>query len=107
MSALTAQDLAYLQSELGTDVDQADLQARYDRLGSVVAVAAEVVKQRLATLIASPSSFTLPGVYSESNDSNIRALQQQQARLDGTRVEELLVAAGPAPTKLVRTDRVR
>lgn len=103
--ALSEVDLAYLRSELGSDLDEPDLQARYDRLGSTPAVAAEVVQERLATRLSGPSAFSLPGVYSEStNDATIKALQEQAARLQGVLDTTAGVGVGG---RIVRPDRVR
>lgn len=89
---LTDGDLAYLRSELGEDVDEVDLQDRYDRLGTVAAVALEVQRQRLSAVLAAPAGFTIPGVYSEDNGARIRAMQDRVAELSR------LVAAGGDPT---------
>lgn len=78
---LTDPDLAYLRTQLGSTLDEADLQARADRLQSVVHVAHEVVSERLATLLQDPASFTLPGVLSVGTGENIKALQAQAAGL--------------------------
>jgi len=108
---LTDVELAYLRSEIGSTVDEADLDLRYERLGTAVAVAHEVVRERLATLLSGPSSFSLPGVYSEStNDGTIRALQAQtdrlQTTLDAVHAPAVDVQQGGAG-RIVRTDRVR
>jgi hypothetical protein len=100
--ALTTEELAYLRSELGTDIDQVDLQERHDRLGNVQAVAAEVVRERLATVINAPTSFTIPGAYSESrSDATVKALQDQAARLADA------LTGGSTTGRVVRRDRVR
>ncbi len=107
--ALTETDLAYLRSELGTEIDEGNLEDRHDRLGSVTAVALEVIRERLATVLANPTSFTIPGVYSETrNDATVKALQDQVTRLK-TEVEREVVPAGDTGSagRLVRTDRAR
>lgn len=76
---LDANQLAVLRSRLGSNANEADLSARYDRLGDLVAVEHEVLSQRLADLLASPATFSVPGEYSQSTGENIRALQ---ARID-------------------------
>lgn len=110
MALLTEVDLAYLRSEIGTAVDEDDVQDRYDRLGSVRAVAAEVVRQRLADLLTGPGSFAVSGVYSESNDAVIRALQATSARLELAAERDVTPAATlhriPAG-RLTRHDRAR
>lgn len=79
--ALTAAETAYLQSELGSGVDLADMQVRYDRLGSAKAVALEVIRQRLADALQAPTSFSIPGVYQETTTGNVSALQEQLKRV--------------------------
>lgn len=81
--SLTVAQLAYLRSEIGTTEppDDGELEVAYARLGTVEAVAAEVIRGRLADLLAEPASFTVEG-YSENNAANIAALTKQSQRLD-------------------------
>ena len=72
--ALTDAQLAYYRSKLGSTIDEPDLETRYARLGNDAAVAAEVLDQRIADLLAKPASFSVPGEYSEDRSANIRAL---------------------------------
>ena len=88
MAALTDAETAYLLSELGDDADLTDAQLRYDRLGSVHAVVLETLRQRLASLLDGPASFSVAGVYSENNGDIIRALQAQLARLETETFDE-------------------
>ena len=84
--ALTAADIAYIRSEIGTGEppDDADLNAVHDRVGSVVGVAAEIIRQRLAdALNEGPASFTADD-YSENRAKNIDAWERQLARLEAT-----------------------
>lgn len=104
--ALSAPDIAFLKAELGATVDLADLQTRHARLGDVRAVAAEVVRERFAALLAGPSSFSIPGVYSEStNEGTLKALQAQADRLQSS--IDVAVASAVGGGRLVRPDRVR
>lgn len=97
MSVLTAADLAFLAAELGLPLDETDVQTRYDRLGTVTGTALEVVRERLATMLAKSASVTLTGVMSRDNSTNIRALQEQVGRLTvALRAEE--AAAGAEDT---------
>lgn len=80
---------AWLLSQLGRDTDLADLAARYTRLGTARAVAIEVVRERLAALLASPGSVSVPGVVSVNFAANISAYERQLA--------ELLSGEPPAP----------
>jgi hypothetical protein len=80
---------AWLLSQLGRDTDLVDLTARYTRLGTARAVAVEVVRGRLADLLASPGSVSVPGVVSINNGANIAAYERQ--------LTELLSGEPPAP----------
>lgn len=110
MSALTDDQLAYLHAELGGSADEADMQVRYTRLGSVVAVAEETIRERLADLLAKPASVTLTGVMSKDTSANIRALQPQALRLAAELRAEQAVADSGIPLnsgRLLRPDRAR
>lgn len=80
--ALSPDDLAYLRSELGAGVDEFELSNAMDRLGTVEAVALEVVQGRLATLLdpLNPARFAVEG-YSQDAAANIAALERQATRL--------------------------
>ncbi|MDK0525001.1 hypothetical protein [Streptomyces sp. ML-6] len=73
---------AWLESQLGTPLDQPDLEARYARLGTARAVALEVLRGRLATLRTQPSTVNVSGVVSVSYTENIKALERQIAALE-------------------------
>ena len=73
---------AWLISQLGTDTDLTNLTARYARLGTARAVAIEVVRGRLADLLASPGSVTVTGVVSLNNAANIAAYERQLTILE-------------------------
>lgn len=51
---------------VGTAYSADDLEVRYTRLGSANDVALEILKLRRADLLATASSFSVPGEYSES-----------------------------------------
>lgn len=88
MAALTTVQLAQARLELGTTTDEDDLQERYDRLLSELgdedealdAAVTEVLRQRLADLIAAPASFNTPE-YGQTTTKNIEALQAQIDRV--------------------------
>lgn len=73
---------AWLISQLGTDTDLTDLTARYVRLGTARAVAIEVVRERLAGLLASPGSVSVSGVVSVNFSANIAAYERQLTILE-------------------------
>lgn len=82
MPALTEPELALARVELGTAMDEDDLQERYNRLDSDLSAAiAEVLRQRLADLIAAPASFNTPD-YGQTTTENIKVLQAQIDKLD-------------------------
>ncbi|WOX11424.1 hypothetical protein [Streptomyces sp. N50] len=79
---LTDAEYAYLRSELG-EADRADLDTRYQRLGSLPAVATEVLRERKAALVSDPLAVTVQGVATVNNAENVKALERQIAGLDG------------------------
>ncbi|MET8182223.1 hypothetical protein [Streptomyces sp. NPDC005336] len=75
---LTDAEYAYLRSELG-DAERAELDARYQRLGSLQAVAIEVLRERRAALVSDPLAVTIPGVATVNNADNVKAIERQIA----------------------------
>ncbi|MEV5915846.1 hypothetical protein AB0M00_44055 [Streptomyces chartreusis] len=73
---------AWLISQLGTNTDLTDLEARYTRLGKARAVALEILNQRLADLRAQVASVNLSGVVSVTYTENIKAYERQIALLE-------------------------
>ncbi|TXS42935.1 hypothetical protein [Streptomyces sp. t39] len=73
---------AWLIAQLGTATDLNDLDTRYTRLGNSRAVALEVLRERLAALLAQPSSISVSGVVSINNSEVIKALERQIAALE-------------------------
>ncbi|WP_097865808.1 hypothetical protein [Streptomyces sp. rh34] len=73
---------AWLISQLGADTDLIDLTVRYTRLGTARAVALEVVRERLAALLASPGSVSVSGVVSVNFGANITAYERQILSLE-------------------------
>jgi len=79
---MDAAQLAWLRSQLGTATDMADLELRYTRLGTVRAVAIEVLYERKAALIAQPASVNVSSVVSVTFTENIKAIERQIAILE-------------------------
>ncbi|KIZ15400.1 hypothetical protein [Streptomyces natalensis] len=73
--------LRWLQSQLGPDIDDGDLAARYDRLHSAKAVALEVLHERVNALVAEPLKVTVNGVATIDNSANVAALERRIAQL--------------------------
>lgn len=86
----------------------ADVSRRYDRLGDPHKVAAEILRQQRADLLADPTNLTLVGDLSYNANENLRALDARIAELD----RHIARAAGNDPdaltvAQLTRPDRGR
>lgn len=84
---MTPVERAWLLAQLGSGTDVADLESRYRRLGSVKAVALEVLAERRAALLADPLRVTVDGVVTTDHSENLRGIE----RVIG------LIAQGTAP----------
>lgn len=82
MADLTEAQLAWLRDELGDQPDDAALQERYERLGSVRDVAIAVWRRRRTDFIASPLSTQLAGVAGVNASENVRAIDRRIAALE-------------------------
>lgn len=80
---VTAEELAEIRAHIGDDTPptDADLDAAFVRLGSVEAVALEVIRKRLAAIRAKAMKFTAEGDYTEDWSGNEKALAKQAADL--------------------------
>lgn len=75
-SPFTDVQVAQLQAELGSSLDYEDLAARYNRLDQDLdAVITEVLRIRLADINAGPTTFAIPGEYSQDATAQQKALQ--------------------------------
>lgn len=86
MAALTDRQIAWLRSELGDTISTPDLQAAYDRLGSVRDVAIETIRKRRNALLDQPASVNLSGVASVSYGENIKGYERLLSAL--TRLDD-------------------
>lgn len=96
--ALTADELIYIRSEIGTQEppDDLELEDSYERHGSVYAVIAEVFRQRIAELLAKPTQFTIPGDYSENTSENLKTLRDRLKVMESlTESEEEILGEAP------------
>ncbi|GHI41112.1 hypothetical protein [Streptomyces violascens] len=84
--------LHWLLAQLGPDTDTDDLAARYDRLHSARAVADEVLRERIATLIAEPLKVTVNGVATIDNSANATALERRLEYLQDSRAPDVTEA---------------
>lgn len=91
--ALSEADRAYFRTQLGTTIDETDLLSRLGRLLTNDAVAVEVLQERLATLLAAPLAFTIPGEYQADNKTNVTELQKK--------INDLLSGEGLGPSIVV------
>lgn len=98
---LTDDNYAYLRSELG-EADRADLEIRYQRLGSLQAVAVEVLRERKAALVSDPLAVTVQGIATVNNSENVKALERQIATLEDLVVDEGAVVV-PVPIRRRRS----
>jgi hypothetical protein len=105
--ALTPEQLEYVRSEIGSDTPptDADLNTIYGEVATsddpVNTLITRVLNSKLADLLNSPDSFSVPGQYSESNAAVIRELSSKVKRFEATRGGQMLVG------KLSRPDRHR
>lgn len=74
---LTPAQLAWLHAEVGGTATDADLQDRYDRLGSVRDVAIEVLTTRRTALLDNPLDVNVSGVASVGYSKNVDALERR------------------------------
>lgn len=107
---LTDSDLALVRSHVGpAPPSDDDLNDAYDRLGSVAAVALEVLRTRLGALTAGPAVLSIAGQMSVDSRWTIDLLQAKIAELE----LDVGVVAGDTTAgvlgvvDLVRTDRTR
>lgn len=85
MTTLTPEQVWAIRDEIGTSQPptDADLQVMYDHFGGTVGVVRSVLRRRLATMLAQPSAFAIPGDYSQSTTTNIVQLEKKLARMAG------------------------
>ncbi|MFI5685825.1 hypothetical protein [Streptomyces sp. NPDC051636] len=96
--SLTDAEYLYLRSELG-EASRTDLDARYLRLGSLQAVAVEVLRERKAALVSDPLAVSVQGVATVNNAENVKAIERQIADLTRDGVEENITSG---PVTLIR-----
>ncbi|MER6330129.1 hypothetical protein ACFUS2_06110 [[Kitasatospora] papulosa] len=92
--------LAWLRAQLGPATDEQDIAARYARLGRAHDVAAEVLTERRAALLAEPLRMTVDGVVTIDQSNNLAGLERQIAGLQDLVAPDDL-APGEASADLV------
>lgn len=90
--AFTPDELAYLRTKLGSQVNEdtnpayvEDLEERYARLQDVKLVVVEVLRQRLADIadpLENPLNFTVVGEYSQNGADNVAFLTRLLADVE-------------------------
>lgn len=107
---MTGDELAAIRSHIGTRQPprDVDLAAAFARLGTVEAVALEVVRGRLADMRARPAKFQADGDFAEDFTANLAALERQEASL-ATAVATGGAAGAPGFVTVghIRRDRAR
>ena len=73
--------LAEIRVWTGSTPDDTELAARYQRLGTVEATALEVLRERLAQMLAEPARYSIDGDASWSYEKNIEALRESVSSL--------------------------
>lgn len=82
--ALDAGQIAELRSWIGTEPDDATLDASYDRLGTLEDVALEVLRARRAEMVLDgPAKLDITGDRNEDWSANLNALNKDIATLTG------------------------
>lgn len=101
---MTEGELAVIRSHIGATqppTDQA-LSLAFDRLGSSEAVALEVLRGRLADMLANPTKFRAEGDFSDDYSTNVDVLSKKVAALEAE-----LGVGGVTTSRLVRAGRAR
>lgn len=86
--ALTQDQIVSIRRKVGNAPDDATLNEIYARNGeSIDDLVLEVLETRLATLRATPDSFSVPGEYSQSTKEQMKQLEGLIASLGGSTEE--------------------
>lgn len=102
---LSPEDLAYVRSWVGDATATSDLDARYDRLGSVDDVIEEVLKARLATLtVDTPTRLQTPEGVMEDWSGNLKGLERRLAEFQQRRGDDGAAEMSPGIARLHRPD---
>lgn len=78
---LVTDQLKVLRRQVGDKPSDDDLDAIYERVGSLTETAREVLEIRLANLVANPASFSVPGEYSQDTKANMDLLNKRLSSL--------------------------
>jgi hypothetical protein len=99
MDLITDSDVAKVREHIGTgEYTDDDLWSLLLDADSPEAVAQTIIATRLADILSSPASFSVPG-YSESNTANITALRDK--------LSELQLLTGTSPNGIGEFELIR
>ncbi len=92
---MTDDELELVRTWVGDTPSDAELQEIYARVEDLATVVRQVLRKRLANLLAQPASLSVPGEVSINNAANIAALQNSLDLLSrlGIRGERSVVPA--------------
>lgn len=79
---MTATDLSRVRSWVGAQPDDAELVLRFERLGTVEAVAQEILRERRANLLLDPAKMSIDGDASWDWTKNLELLNESLGHLD-------------------------
>lgn len=82
MVALTDRQMGWLHDELGEDVPDVDLQAVFERKGSVRETAIVIVRRRITALQNQPLQVGVAGVGNFTFSENLKSMERQLKRLE-------------------------
>lgn len=111
MAGLTEDQITYIRSEIGSETPPTDddLDDAYARLGTIPEVIAEVLRGRLADMIADSGSLTIPGAIALGGPSS-EAIKALAARVNRAETAAEAADSGTLPEigvgRVVRVDRV-
>lgn len=76
MAALTPDEVIRIRRFTGDTPVDSELQAAYDRYGTLKGAVLEILEIRKANLLASPLSFTITGEYAQNSRFNVEYLER-------------------------------
>lgn len=81
MPELTPRQRAWIRDEIGDTVPDADIDERYESIGSVRGTVVSLLRRRITQWLENPATVSLSGVASVSLKDNIAAVEKRIAAL--------------------------